>query len=237
MKLEKINENQIRCTLTRQDLEERNIRLSELAYGSAKTRELFADMMTEAQQKLGFTVEDEPLMIEAVPMNAERIVLIITKVESPDELDTRFSNFTQNAAGGCPHMQQAQNASPVSARDILDIFDNLMKEDASEKKSAVKVQDASRLYIFPNLETIYRAALTVAGFYHGENTLYKDEESGTYALLIRKGAHTPADYNKVCNILTEYGRQETCTPAIEASFAEHKKRLIDKNALQTLSEL
>ena len=31
MKIEKINENQIRCTLTRADLEERHIRLSELA--------------------------------------------------------------------------------------------------------------------------------------------------------------------------------------------------------------
>lgn len=237
MKLEKINENQIRCTLTRQDLEERNIRLSELAYGSAKTRELFAEMMTEASRKLGFTVEDEPLMIEAVPMNAERIVLIITKVENPDELDTRFSNFTQGAGGSCPHMQQAQNTSPVSARDILDIFEGLMKDGKSDQKPAVTVQDASQLYYFPDLETIRRAARTVSGFYHGENTLYKDEETGAYALLIRKGAHTPADYNKVCNILTEYGRQETCTPAIEAAMAEHKKRLIDKNALQTLSEL
>ena len=36
MKIEKINENQIRCTLTRQDLEDHQIRLSELAYGTEK---------------------------------------------------------------------------------------------------------------------------------------------------------------------------------------------------------
>ena len=33
MKIEKINENQIRCTLTREDLELHQIKLSELAYG------------------------------------------------------------------------------------------------------------------------------------------------------------------------------------------------------------
>lgn len=38
MKIEKINENQIRCTLTKSDLEERHIRLSELAYGSEKAK-------------------------------------------------------------------------------------------------------------------------------------------------------------------------------------------------------
>ena len=36
MKIEKINDNQIRCTLTQQDLENRHIRLSELAYGTEK---------------------------------------------------------------------------------------------------------------------------------------------------------------------------------------------------------
>ena len=34
MKLERISENQIRCTLTRSDLAERELKLSELAYGS-----------------------------------------------------------------------------------------------------------------------------------------------------------------------------------------------------------
>ncbi len=33
MKIEKINENQIRCTLTRADLEDRHLKISELAYG------------------------------------------------------------------------------------------------------------------------------------------------------------------------------------------------------------
>ena len=33
MKIEKINENQIRCTLTHADLAARHLKLSELAYG------------------------------------------------------------------------------------------------------------------------------------------------------------------------------------------------------------
>ena len=32
MKIEKVNDNQIRCTLTREDLEDRHIKISELAY-------------------------------------------------------------------------------------------------------------------------------------------------------------------------------------------------------------
>ena len=93
MKIEKLNENQIRCTLTKEDLASRKLKISELAYGSEKAKNLFRDMMRQANFEFGFEAEDIPLMIEAVPLNGECIVLIVTKVEDPEELDTRFSRF------------------------------------------------------------------------------------------------------------------------------------------------
>ena len=48
MKIEKINDNQIRCTLTRDDLAQRQLKLSELAYGSEKAKSLFREMMQQA---------------------------------------------------------------------------------------------------------------------------------------------------------------------------------------------
>lgn len=41
MKIEKVNDNQIRCTLTREDLDSRHLKLSELAYGTEKAKSLF----------------------------------------------------------------------------------------------------------------------------------------------------------------------------------------------------
>ena len=41
MKIERLNENQIRCTLSKEDLVNREIKLSELAYGSDKAKRLF----------------------------------------------------------------------------------------------------------------------------------------------------------------------------------------------------
>ena len=93
MKIEKVNENQIRCTLTREDLAERQIKLSELAYGTEKAKMLFRDMMQQAAYEFGFEADDIPLMIEAIPLSADTIILVITKVEYPEELDTRFSRF------------------------------------------------------------------------------------------------------------------------------------------------
>ena len=99
MKIEKISDNQIRCTLTRADLAERQLQLSELAYGTEKAKSLFHDMMQQAAFEFGFEANDIPLMIEAIPASSDSIVLIITKVEDPEELDTRFSKFSPSPAG------------------------------------------------------------------------------------------------------------------------------------------
>lgn len=91
MKIERISENQIRCTLTRRDLMERQIKISELAYGSDKAKELFRDMMEQASIDFGFEADDIPLMIEAIPTTQDSIVLVITKVDNPEEFDEKFS--------------------------------------------------------------------------------------------------------------------------------------------------
>ena len=94
MKIERINENQIRCTLSNFDLSVRNMNLGELAYGSEKARSLFREMVQRAANEVGFEAEDIPLMVEAIPMANESVMLIITKMEDPEELDTRFSKFS-----------------------------------------------------------------------------------------------------------------------------------------------
>ena len=77
MKIEKINDRQIRCILTKEDLEDRKIRLSELVYGGEKARGLFRDMLMKAADELGFDYNNNPLMVEAVPTGHEQLVLII----------------------------------------------------------------------------------------------------------------------------------------------------------------
>ena len=93
MKIERLSENQIRCTLNKADLTEKQLKISELAYGTPKAKELFKDMMQQASVELGFEADDTPLMIEAIPVSPDCLILIVTKVEDPEELDTRFSKF------------------------------------------------------------------------------------------------------------------------------------------------
>ena len=61
MKIEKVNDHQIRCTLTREDLVSRELKISELAYGTSKAKDLFREMMQQAALEFDFDAEDIPL--------------------------------------------------------------------------------------------------------------------------------------------------------------------------------
>lgn len=240
MKIEKLNDNQIRCTLTKADLADRQIKLSELAYGSEKAKSLFRDMMLQASAEFGFEANDIPLMIEAIPMPNDCIVLIITKVSDPEELDTRFSKFSPSTED-LPDSKK--KAVPEGADEVLDLFKQLveqhLKSTPEEQKEEQRVTvaddiDLTRLYSFSNLDSIIDAAHILNTYYHGENRLYKDTAGKVYYLVLSKSSHTPEEFNKICNILTEYGNSESYTKSIEAYMAEHYDLVIKKNALQKL---
>ena len=247
MKLEKINENQIRCTLTREDLEMHQVNLRELAYGSEKAKKLFRDMMQQAQIEFGFEADNIPLMIEAIPVNLDSIILIITKVEDPEELDTRFSRFS-------PYKDSAQT-EPLQldgADNIIDIFQKIcesrLKNKSSNAEGSKESEEASsdssektavnliRQYTFTHLDDVIAASHGLNGFFAGRNTLYKTSANGSYQLIIHQSSCSPQEFNKVCNILSEYGKGSSCTPAREAHLIEHGE-VISSDALQQLIQL
>lgn len=242
MKIEKINDNQIRCTLTRTDLAERQLQLSELAYGTEKAKSLFHDMMQQAAYEFGFEAEDIPLMIEAIPASADSIVLIITKVEDPDELDTRFSKFAPSPSDDSGHKKYEALDKLEGAETLLNLLGKVkekmeaVKEAVSEKPPEKEQGTVSlRLFSFATMEHVLKAAQLLGSMYHGSNTLYKDTAENIYILAIMQSDHSVNDFNRICNMLTEFGTLEKSSGAALAFLEEHCEMLVSNDAIQQLS--
>ena len=205
MKIEKVNDNQIRCTLTREDLADRQIKLSELAYGSEKARNLFKDMIQQANYEFGFEANDIPLMVEAIPLSSESVILVITKVEYPEELDTRFSKFSETDEEYTTAADVSEQASIKGADDILDLFEKIRKEktdDNEDGKVREEPKDITKIFEFTSFDDMCKVSQVLDGYYNGENDLYKDLQRNKYYLLIHKSAHSPVEFNKICNIIS-----------------------------------
>ena len=200
--------------------------------------------MLQANAEFGFEANDIPLMIEAIPMPNDCIVLIITKVSDPEELDTRFSKFSPSNVDVLDvSTESKKTVSAEGADEVLDIFKRMMEQhikglEKQQEEKPAKIADEidlTRLYCFGNLESIIEAAHVLKNYYHGENRLYKNNSRKLYYLVLSKSSHTPEEFNKICNILTEYGSNEPYKKSTESYMAEHYDLVIKKEALQKLA--
>lgn len=229
MKIEKINDNQIRCTLTKEDLASRQLKLSELAYGTEKAKRLFREMMQQANFEFGFEAEDIPLMIEAIPMNAECVVLLITKVEDPEELDTRFARFSPSSEE--QEDEEEYDGYPEEIADSMPpFFDQHQKEDVSAADTA----KGTRIFMFRTLSEVMNCAKQIGKTCPCPTALFKDPKDNGYLLTLNKGEASPEHYAKLCSILSEYGKVSRSTIS-ESFLREHCEVILASDAIQSLS--
>ncbi len=270
MKIEKISENQIRCTLSREDLVDRELRISELAYGTEKAKALFRDMMQQAHYEFGFNAEDIPLMIEAIPVSPECLVLVITKVEDPDELDTRFSKFSPDDTmdyednsfeDGYDEDDSVFDGSDIYSFDSnddtsddysddeseFDISENFLPLPASNSKNKENNKKHSKssgfpvnivkIYSFQNLDEVIQMSRVVADVYVGKNSLYKNPVNSIFYLVINRSSYSSDEFNKIGNLVSEYGVFQQSTYASPYHYDEHYEVIIKDNAIQILTSL
>lgn len=259
MKIEKISDNQIRCTLSHQDLAERELKLSELAYGSEKAKALFRDMMQQASYEFGFEADDIPLMIEAIPISKETLILVITKVDNPDELNNKFSKLSIGSGD-----EDGDSAVKSIAEELIERFNRYTKdvEDAEcdnasdsgaendipdalqiEKISVEAIPESSRhtdaekLFSFTSLDDIIHMSKDISDVYNQKNSVFKNNSNHRYYLILHKEELTEEDFARTCSTVLEYGTAERSSYAASSHLKEHCDTIIKDNAVQVLSSL
>lgn len=215
MKIEKINDNQIKFILTRDDLKERNIKIEDLIKVSDKTQALFRDIIEQALDECGFTSENTPLMVEAVPSTIDySIMIIVTKLENEDK--TKYSDkFTI--------LQQTKEARRFK-RTPISTFDS----DSKPNDKNITI------YSFKNLDDVIDLSARLNKVFSGTNSLYKYNDK--YFLLLQINSESDSIGLKNLEfILNEYGKKHISTVLSKYYLIEHAEPLISDQAIKILS--
>lgn len=220
MKIEKINNNQIKCVLNKNDLVSRHIKVSELAYGTEKAQELFKDMMEQASHKFGFETKNAPLMIEAVPLSSESIMLIITKVDNPEELEDKFVNLPS-----------------TKTRSFKKKDNNEQSNLPVQFKSDDSMINTFFVYTFNSLNDVTTAVSNLIVFPTHNSTLYKDDKNSKYYLSVTADNIKRETSIIVHGVLAEYGEELQCQKSRLTYFNEHFNTLIKDNAISIIRNL
>ena len=218
MKIEKISNNQVRVTLNKSDLNAREIKISELAYGSEKAQELFKDMLETAFDEFGFEANNAPLMIEAVPLTGESIMIIVTKVTDPSDIDEKLASFA------------TQKGTRKFVKKDSEVEDTI---SYSTKDLELPKTKLPTIYAFKSLEHITKLSKQLLSTYDGDNSLYKMTSPSTKYFLVLNdfNLNTPS-----IDILCEYGQKYNNSNISVAFLNEHSNVMIKNKAIQVLAK-
>ena len=198
-------------------------------------------------------------MIEAIPLSADSMIVIVTKVPDPEELDSRFARFSpedgaaasteslsgiddvmslisrltkaaKSAAQAASGTEAARSAEPAAQNGI----ETVPADDHPDDNSNGEIYRLTRFYLFRDLETIIQAARVIDAGYEGPSSLYKNPDDGNYYLILQKADTKAETFNRICNILSEYGLQADYTSGLEELLREHMQVIVQGRALQTL---
>ncbi|MCL1936169.1 MAG: adaptor protein MecA [Defluviitaleaceae bacterium] len=214
MRIEKISDTQIKFILTKTDLSERDIQFGELEYGSAKTQELFYEMMEQASIEYGFLSENTPLMIEAIPITLESIMIIVTKVSNIKDIDQNLRIFKDNE------------------EKLLNSIRNVgkLKNTFSDVPKISKNKNNILIYYFNSLDDIITVSKKIVGIFNGESSVYKYNKM--YFLVLESKYTQKSNY-----ILSEYGQKHISNTKNKYHLMEHGEIITEKNAVENFSTM
>ncbi|MBR2264461.1 MAG: adaptor protein MecA [Firmicutes bacterium] len=217
MKSERISKNQVRFTLNRADLKARQLKISDLSYGSEKAKALFDDMMMQAAAEFGFDVTAHPVMIEAIPISEDSLMITMTQVRSHEDLLALFRSNVPGADMGPDEVDQ-----------------RIRQQE--EPPAEAPVTETVMVYTFDSFDTILDASRTVSPSLRLRNQLYRDAETGAYHLLVTFSRQTRT-LRYVLTALTEYASDVSRDPLRIAYIREHDHLSVHARALQKLAAM
>lgn len=212
MKIEKVSENQLKLTLTKADLVERDISLEDLIHPTEKAQRLFRDIMEQALDEYDFIAENTPLMVEAVPVGMDGIMIIVTKVSGKD--------IGAESGDGLSHSYDLRRWKKKP-------LDTLEHNNAGNGDILI--------YSFPTLDDVIHVSVRLDEAWRGDSELYKNQ--GKYFLVLQGDTYTAEESTDDLEmILREYGQKHISTPLAKYYLLEHGETIIGDKAIKALAK-
>ncbi|MEG2348104.1 MAG: adaptor protein MecA [Clostridia bacterium] len=212
MKVEKINENKVKITLTLEELEKRDISLTEIEKDASIAKDLFIDLIEESNLEEDFAIENSQLFIEATSESNNLFIITITKIDDIPEL---------------------RKYSHMSNENKL----NKSKNDKNSKKTIFKYKVDSNVYWFDNLDLVLDLCQIAnkENLFFGRNSLYKYNDS--YFIVFNESSVKNKKFLKTFVFLSEFCKEYFSSGLINAAVKEKSELIIQTSALQKLSKI
>ncbi len=194
--MKKINNNQVSCLVSMDELTKNNIKINDLLSGNENTADFIDSIIQSAIYEHDLNLNDKELFISICDVNEKYLSLLLTSIDEEEFDDYDLDN-------------EEEIAGEDFTEHVIDLLNNY-KEDIKEEcieKTAKKI-NIMGLFKFKSVDNICCLAHKIiesARLIKLNSVLYKDPKSDEYILCLT----APFDNNRntfsdICQLCTEY---------------------------------
>ena len=213
MKFERIGKNKIKCVIDKEELDYRDIKVSDLTDYTDKAKRFFSEILDEAGVMFNLSGENVPMSINMVATKLGKLEVVVTRL-TPDSDDASDDEYEEEEA----------ESTPSAWMDML------------KKKDTVTDEKKALVYVFGSFENLVTCAKLVEPLYHGDNSLYRNPANNRYYLVMQQNLNSDYEMHQVKSQMSEFSIKPEYT-AGEEYMAEHYVLIVKDEAIQRLVEL
>ena len=221
MKFRKINETTINCIITQDDLKKHGINLDDLFDRKKNAVEFIRGVILKAANSVNLSMKNDYTSMRISVLPDHSVSLTISQ-------DPAVSARTKEMTGKAAALQKDMNSGNRTA-------------EARENTNAIRNHTASKsgTYVFQFTSIMDMAACSrmLAGEPGIRSSVYYVESTGSYYLILEKADHESPDYDSRVLSVNEFGTMVNCSDKTLAFMREHSSCILNKNAVQRISEL
>lgn len=230
MKVEKINENKVKITLTIDELKQRKINIKDIEKDATLARNLFIDLIEETKLDEDFVLDDSQLYIEASSDNNNLFIVTITKIDHMPDI----SKYSLKSKSSKTKIKTKALNNTIKTK--VKVSRKVNTKLSKKKKNNIDYRVDSTLYAFNSMKTLLDACAIFKkeNLYFGKNSLYRYQNK--YFILFEKSTINNKKFIKTFSVISEFCEKYYSEDLFDISVKENSKLIIKDNALQKLNK-
>ncbi len=233
MKIQQVNENTIKVTLTKNDFNVRDIDISKIKPGTSLYRQLVVEIMAKASRTLNFNATDCKVVVEGQVTNTDEITLLITKLGTepnilcPDCIEKSTDSIADTIMD---RLSSLINSFAETSMPMPQSIDAL----GEQKMTATPGFPADVIIAFSDFEKLIALLHNAPYAKSIASSLYSHNNS--YFLVLKVYARNANTALKFRNFAMEYDGIQVPTDVFTPILREHGTLVIKKGAIPFLTK-
>lgn len=265
MDFHRIDKNTVQCRMTEEEMHEFGFQIEDFFTDQEKSREFLEQIVEKAEEEIGYEVESGMVSMQLMRMPDNSLTITFsdrgedgiqsmlqqiqhlagmidenTAEEIVDGLQQELAqekHRKEEVLHNVENIEEFQKNNTPQGREQQEAYRKHMREIAKiQREKEKKKLAASKVFSFDTLCNLEQFATDYVSGKNISSKVYRDQRTGTYYLLVKKGKLKLEEYQNLCRRLMDYGTLCSEQPYVEQYCKEHLDCLISKHALKVLRE-